>query len=136
MTIKGNSTGGGPGAALHYLDNQNLTGSLEVDGQSESGDGVVTSLNSGWLLKNAVIIGESKTGNGIVVSSNQGVALSPRIDLGNTTLSGKTVNGSSGVSIAGKDVTLTNGVITGTATSQNGAGVSLSGGSNYTVSGA
>ncbi|EIU0511558.1 filamentous hemagglutinin N-terminal domain-containing protein, partial [Escherichia coli] len=136
VTIKGNSTGGGPGAALHYLDNQNLTGSLEVDGQSESGDGVVTSLNSGWLLKNAVIIGESKTGNGIVVSSNQGVALSPRIDLGNTTLSGKTVNGSSGVSIAGKDVTLTNGVITGTATSQNGAGVSLSGGSNYTVSGA
>ncbi|EPC0218934.1 filamentous hemagglutinin N-terminal domain-containing protein [Salmonella enterica subsp. enterica serovar Newport] len=131
-------TGKQAGIAGSVLDNINLDGKFSVHGHGEEGAGVRFAWNSVVKLKDADIKGESDSGAGIVINANKGGngASDKKVDLNGNTLEGNSVSGFAGVAILGQNVTLANGKVTGKVESGEGAGVSLTGGKNYSISSA
>lgn len=116
------------GVNTRSFDNSRMTGILTINGESNSGTGVVFDKKLSVNVRNAHINGTSNSGTGVMVISESGKA-----DLDGNTITG--VSGTSdGVSIKGNNITLANGTLKGT--SGTGNGVILTGGSNFTLSGA
>ncbi|EKF3855863.1 filamentous hemagglutinin N-terminal domain-containing protein, partial [Salmonella enterica] len=116
------------GVNTRSFDNSNMTGILTINGESNSGTGVVFDKNLSVNVRNAHINGTSNSGTGVMVISESGKA-----DFNGNTITG--VSGTSdGVSIKGNNITLANGTLKGT--SGTGNGVILTGGSNFTLAGA
>ncbi|EMD3634734.1 filamentous hemagglutinin N-terminal domain-containing protein, partial [Salmonella enterica] len=131
VNIKGVAVSG-TGLEARILNNTGLNGTFTVTGESTSGVGVNFSTNVNATLVNATITGKSESGVGVSITTVD--AYSNVADLNNNTIIG-TSNTSSGTLINGNNVTLTNGTLCGTSAG-SGAGVSLTGGSNYTIDGA
>ncbi|EIZ7368868.1 hypothetical protein MNQ75_004771, partial [Salmonella enterica] len=126
--VSGTSTG----VEARILDNTGLNGTFTVTGESTSGVGVNFSRNVNATLVNATITG--KSGSGVGVSITTGDTYSKVADLNNNTITG-TSDTSSGILINGNNVTITNGSLNGTSAG-TGAGVALTGGTDYTIDGA
>ncbi|ELL0323706.1 filamentous hemagglutinin N-terminal domain-containing protein [Salmonella enterica] len=131
VNIKGVAVSG-TGLEARILNNTGLNGTFTVTGESTSGVGVNVSTNVNATLVNATITGKSDSGVGVSITTVD--AYSKVADLNNNTIIG-TSNTSSGILINGNNVTITNGTLCGTSAG-SGAGVSLTGGSNYTIDGA
>ncbi|ELV9470105.1 filamentous hemagglutinin N-terminal domain-containing protein, partial [Salmonella enterica] len=115
----------------NLLNNQNLTGKFDIKAVNESGTAISIIGRVGSSLVNATITGESKgSGDGVVVDALN----TQTLNLNNNTISGNSQSGN-GIAIKGNKVTIISGTLNGTATSGNGAGVMLSGSSNYTIDG-
>ncbi|QPR29435.1 filamentous hemagglutinin N-terminal domain-containing protein [Edwardsiella hoshinae] len=122
----------GDGINLRLFDNTRLTGKLTILGESQSGAGVSVPEFGNVSLVNASITGRSQTGSGILM--NAGDIYGKKINLNGNVLNGTSASGS-GIDIHGNNVSITNGSLNGTSQG-NGAGVQLTGGSNYTIDGA
>ncbi|EMV0498510.1 S-layer family protein, partial [Salmonella enterica] len=122
----------GNGINLRDFDNTGMTGTLTITGSSQSGSGVTVPEWGNVSLVNTTITGSSQTGTGILM--NAGDSHSKKIDLNGNTLNGTSASGT-GININGNNVSVANGSLTGTSQG-SGAGVQLTGGSNYTVDGA
>ncbi|EDS1172905.1 filamentous hemagglutinin N-terminal domain-containing protein [Salmonella enterica subsp. enterica] len=122
----------GSGVEARYFDNTDLNGKLEIEGTSNSGAGVTLNDKLNVNLKDATIKGVSTSSAGVNIFTGDGKA--PVVNLGNNKITGESETGS-GVVINGKNVTITNGALTGTVTSGEGAGISLLGGENYILDG-
>ncbi|EFU5051269.1 filamentous hemagglutinin N-terminal domain-containing protein [Salmonella enterica] len=129
VRINGKSTDGNAVDA-RFFDNTGLNGHVSIEGQSKSGAGVVMAGQVNANLVNASVTGISEIGNGVVFDAISGFA-----DLGNNTINGKSNTGA-GIQVSGNNITLSNGTLNGTVTSGSGAGVVLTGGSNYILDGA
>ncbi|ECY4646989.1 filamentous hemagglutinin N-terminal domain-containing protein [Salmonella enterica subsp. enterica serovar Eastbourne] len=127
VSIKGISSGG-DGVMTHYFTNENLKGSFTVKGESIYGNGVNLDNNLDAHLINATITGESYSGTGVSITAR---------GQGSVNLDGNTINGwsstAAGIVISGNNVTVSNGRLNGT--SDSNSGVSMEGGSNYTIAG-
>ncbi|EMX9648077.1 hypothetical protein AAH559_005613, partial [Salmonella enterica] len=121
------------GVSLHVLDNTGLTGKFTVSGESNSGTGVIVPRYANVNVINATITGSSHSGAGIQI--NAADSHTQRVNLSGNTLIG-TSDTSNGIYINGNNVTITHGTLNGTTTSGNGAGVVITGGTNYTIDGA
>ncbi|HAC8268517.1 TPA_asm: hypothetical protein G0G79_28775, partial [Salmonella enterica] len=121
------------GIELRVLDNSALTGKFIVSGQSNSGAGVIVSEYANVNVRNASITGSSHSGVGVQI--NAADSHTQRVNLSGNTLIG-TSDTSNGIYINGNNVTITHGTLNGTTTSGNGAGVVITGGTNYTIDGA
>ncbi|EKC4779432.1 filamentous hemagglutinin N-terminal domain-containing protein [Salmonella enterica] len=133
ISIKGTSDKGA-GVDLRVLDNRGLSGKFTVNGESESGVGVIAPEFADVNIVNADISGSSGSGVGIQLNSSDSNA--KEINLQGNTLTGTSVSGSSGVQIKGNNVSVTNGTVNGTVSNGTGTGVILSGNTDYTISGA
>ncbi|HAG4669251.1 TPA: hypothetical protein G8355_005343, partial [Salmonella enterica] len=133
INIKGTSVKGA-GVDLRVLDNRKLNGKFTVNGESESGVGVIVPQFADVNVVNAAISGSSGTGVGIQLNSSDSNA--KEINLQGNTLTGTSVSGSSGVQIKGNNVSVTNGTVNGTVSNGTGTGVLLYGNTDYTISGA
>ncbi|EHC1184052.1 filamentous hemagglutinin N-terminal domain-containing protein [Salmonella enterica] len=133
INIKGTSVKGA-GVDLRVLDNRKLNGKFTVNGESESGVGVIVPEFADVNVVNAAISGSSGTGVGIQLNSSDSNA--KEINLQGNTLTGTSVSGSSGVQIKGNNVSVTNGTVNGTVSNGTGTGVLLYGNTDYTISGA
>lgn len=133
ISIKGTSTGKGAGVDLRVLDNQGLDGKFVVNGESTGGVGVIVPEFADVNVINASIFGSSESGVGILLNSADSNA--KVINLKGNALTGSSVSGSSGIQIEGNNVTIKNGSLKGSTTSGTGAGISLNGGSKYTLDG-
>ncbi|ECW0109267.1 filamentous hemagglutinin N-terminal domain-containing protein, partial [Salmonella enterica subsp. enterica] len=122
----------GNGVELRILDNTDLKGNFTVNGQSESGAGVIVSEFANVTVHNATIKGSSETGAGIRI--NAADRNTHQVNLSGNTLTG-TSGAGTGINISGNKVTITNGSLNGTSDG-SGAGVLLTGGKDYTVDGA
>ncbi|HGH1779469.1 TPA: filamentous hemagglutinin N-terminal domain-containing protein, partial [Salmonella enterica subsp. enterica serovar Mississippi] len=122
----------GNGVELRILDNTDLKGNFTVNGQSESGAGVIVSEFANVTVHNATIKGSSETGTGIRI--NAADRNTHQVNLSGNTLTG-TSGAGTGINISGNKVTITNGSLNGTSDG-SGAGVLLTGGKDYTVDGA
>ncbi|EAW1478419.1 hypothetical protein CJ750_25865, partial [Salmonella enterica subsp. enterica] len=124
---------------LNVFDNLNMTGKLTVNAINKRGGGIAVRGVSRLLLNKADVSGVSDgNGAGILFNSdsqNLKYNVKSKIDLNNNSFTGQSAAGD-GIIINGRDVTITNGTLTGTTTSGNGSGVVLTGGSNYTLDGA
>ncbi|HAG0017820.1 TPA: filamentous hemagglutinin N-terminal domain-containing protein [Salmonella enterica] len=120
------------GVDIRYFDNTALTGNLTITGKSNTGAGVGIPEFSNAMIVNATITGISQSGTGIMM--NAGDSHGKKISLNGNALNG-TSNSGTGIDIRGNNVSVTNGSLTGTSQG-NGAGIQLTGGSNYTVDGA
>lgn len=115
---------------LNYLNNTNLNGSFSVNASNDSGSAITLhgKLNAG--LVNASINGNSGGGGcGVQITTTSG-----NTSLGNNTITGVSKTGN-GIYIGGNNITITDGVLNGTSSSGNQAGVVLAGGSNFTLDG-
>ncbi|ECG8633893.1 filamentous hemagglutinin N-terminal domain-containing protein, partial [Salmonella enterica subsp. salamae] len=103
------------GVNLRDFSNKDLTGSMNITGISNDGIGVnVDGLNSiSAEVVNATIKGSSGTGIGILVNTDI-PGVSSDISLGNNTLIGVS-DTSSGVTVKGNNITITNGTLSGTS---------------------
>lgn len=122
----------GSGVEARYFDNTELNGKLEIEGTSNSGAGVTLNDKLNVNLKDATIKGISTSSVGVNIFTGDGS--DPVVDLGNNKITGESETGS-GVVINGKNVTITNGALTGAVTSGDGSGISLLGGENYILDG-
>ncbi|HGB4871147.1 TPA: beta strand repeat-containing protein, partial [Salmonella enterica subsp. enterica serovar Muenchen] len=122
----------GNGVELRILDNTDLKGNFTVNGQSQSGAGVIVSEFANVTVHNATITGSSETGTGIQI--NAADRNTHQVNLSGNTLTGTSGTGT-GININGNKVTITNGSLNGTSDG-SGAGVLLTGGTDYTVDGA
>ncbi|EHJ3659595.1 filamentous hemagglutinin N-terminal domain-containing protein, partial [Salmonella enterica] len=122
----------GNGVELRILDNTDLKGNFTVNGQSESGAGIIVSEFADVMVHNATIKGSSETGTGIRI--NAADRNTHQVNLSGNTLTG-TSGAGTGINISGNKVTITNGSLNGTSDG-SGAGVLLTGGKDYTVDGA
>ncbi|HGK5198667.1 TPA: hypothetical protein ACJ270_004636, partial [Salmonella enterica subsp. enterica serovar Newport] len=116
---------------LRLFNNVNLTGNLAITGESNSGIGVNFDKYLSTNVSNASITGISRTGIGVQMTAKNGSA-----NLNNNTVFGKTETGAGGVILSGNNIIITNGSLTGNATAGVGSGVSMVGGSNYSLDGA
>ncbi|ECG1721554.1 hypothetical protein D8Z03_28550, partial [Salmonella enterica] len=123
----------GYGVELRVLNNLNLEGDFTVSGQSNSSAGVIVSEYANVNVTNATITGSSHSGMGIRI--NAADKYTNKVNLSGNTLIG-TSDTSNGIYINGNNVTITHGTLNGTTTSGNGAGVVITGGTNYTIDGA
>ncbi|EMF3576510.1 filamentous hemagglutinin N-terminal domain-containing protein, partial [Salmonella enterica] len=123
----------GDGVSLRVLDNTGLTGKFTVSGESNSGTGVIVPRYANVNVINATITGSSHSGAGIQI--NAADSHTKQVNLSGNTLFG-TSDTSNGIYINGNNVTITHGTLNGTTTSGNGAGVVITGGTNYTIDGA
>ncbi|EKR5681555.1 hypothetical protein P8M99_005368, partial [Salmonella enterica] len=123
----------GYGVELRVLNNLNLEGDFTVSGQSNSSAGVIVSEYANVNVTNATITGSSHSGMGIRI--NAADSHTKQVNLSGNTLIG-TSDTSNGIYINGNNVTITHGTLNGTTTSGNGAGVVITGGTNYTIDGA
>ncbi|HFE7434991.1 TPA: hypothetical protein ACF99E_005082 [Salmonella enterica subsp. enterica serovar Newport] len=121
----------GNGVDFRLLDNTGLTGNFTVNGESKSGTGVIIPEYDNVNIHNATITGTSQTWTGIQI--NAGDKYSHKVNLNGNTLTGTSGTGT-GISVGGNNVTITNGTLNGTS-GGSGAGVELTGGTNYTVDG-
>ncbi|EDE6687178.1 filamentous hemagglutinin N-terminal domain-containing protein [Salmonella enterica subsp. enterica serovar Apeyeme] len=133
ISIKGTSAKGA-GVDLRVLDNRGLNGRFTVNGESESGVGVIVPEFADVNVVNAAVSGSSDTGVGIQLNSSDSNA--KEINLQGNTLTGTSVSGSSGIQIKGNNVSVTNGTVNGTVSNGTGTGVLLYGNTDYTISGA
>ncbi|AXC66969.1 hypothetical protein DOE63_16410 [Salmonella enterica subsp. diarizonae serovar 59:z10:-] len=117
------------GVNTRSFDNHDMTGILTINGESNSGTGVVFDKKLNVRVNNAHINGTSKNGAGVRVISNSGKA-----DLEGNIITGMS-DISDGVSITGNNITVTNGSLHGISRG-GGVGVMLTGGNNYTIDGA
>ncbi|EAO9641853.1 hypothetical protein BHZ79_29440, partial [Salmonella enterica] len=129
INVSGKS-GAGDAVNLRLFNNENLTGHLIIEGNSESGIGVNFDKTLKTNVSNASITGHSGSGVGVLVWADSGFA-----NLGNNAITG-TSNTGTGINVNGNNVTITHGTLNGTTTSGNGAGVVITGGTNYTIDGA
>ncbi|HAE3252967.1 TPA_asm: hypothetical protein GNC57_004902, partial [Salmonella enterica subsp. salamae serovar 48:d:z6] len=120
------------GVDMRLFDNTGMTGKFTITGESKTGNGVAVPQFGNISLVNATITGSSESGAGILM--NAGDKYIKKINLNGNTLIGTSASGA-GIDIHGNNVSITNGTLNGTS-GGNGAGVHLSGGSNYTVSNA
>ncbi|EIM6766279.1 S-layer family protein, partial [Salmonella enterica] len=132
VSVKGISDSAN-GVEVRVLDNSALTGKFVVSGQSNSGAGVIVSERDDVNVHNATITGSSHSGVGIRI--NAADKYTNKVNLSGNTLIG-TSDTSNGIYINGNNVTITHGTLNGTTTSGNGAGVVITGGTNYTIDGA
>ncbi|EHQ9355158.1 hypothetical protein KS483_004651, partial [Salmonella enterica] len=116
---------------LRLFNNENLSGNLTITGVSDSGIGVNFDKYLSTAVHNATISGKSESGTGVKMTALNGSA-----DLNGNSVSGSTVTGDGGIVLSGSNVTITNGTMVGKATAGNGTGVSMTGGSSYTLDGA
>ncbi|EAQ6819752.1 hypothetical protein BCN13_27805, partial [Salmonella enterica] len=123
----------GYGIELRELNNLDLEGEFTVSGQSNNRAGVIVSEHANVNVTNATITGSSHSGTGILI--NAADKNTHQVNLNGNTLIG-TSDTSTGININGNNVTITNGTLNGTATTGNGAGVTITGGTNYTLDGA
>ncbi|ELC8790707.1 hypothetical protein RJV04_005150, partial [Salmonella enterica] len=102
VSITGKSNGS-TGLSSGLFDNEQLSGHLTINGESETGTGIMIQKTATSNLVNATINGVSQSGTGIRISAENG----------STNLKGNTLNGTSGtgtgLSISGNNVTITNG---------------------------
>ncbi|EHI3197247.1 hypothetical protein J9Z47_005060, partial [Salmonella enterica] len=131
VNIRGVSESGN-GVDVRLLDNTGLNGNFTVTGESQTGPGVIVPEFANLSVRNATITGTSQTGTGIQI--NAGVPSSIQVNLNGNSLTGTSGTGT-GISVSGNNVTITNGTLNGTS-GGSGAGVELTGGTNYTVDGA
>ncbi|EJB3895834.1 filamentous hemagglutinin N-terminal domain-containing protein [Salmonella enterica] len=115
------------GVNARLFDNSGMSGKLTINGESNSGTGVVLDKKLNVSVINALINGTSTSGTGVMVISNSGKA-----DLEGNVITGKSET-STGVNVKGSNITLTNGTLGGTSGSGNG--VMLTGGSKFTLVG-
>ncbi|ECD6344394.1 filamentous hemagglutinin N-terminal domain-containing protein, partial [Salmonella enterica subsp. enterica serovar Newport] len=115
------------GVNARLFDNRGMSGKLTINGESNSGTGVVLDKKLNVSVINALINGTSTSGTGVMVISNSGKA-----DLEGNVITGKSET-STGVNVKGSNITLTNGTLGGTSGSGNG--VMLTGGSKFTLVG-
>ena len=143
ITGDGNATinaysSNGTGIFASIFDNTGLNGSLVLNGSSTNGIGVLlesvdTSQTGNSTLVNATITGTSVTNVGVSINTTND---DTTLDLNGNNITGITETGNAAVLINGKNVTITNGSISGEVTGGNGSGVLLNGTGNYTVDGA
>ncbi|HIB1684258.1 TPA: beta strand repeat-containing protein, partial [Salmonella enterica subsp. enterica serovar Muenchen] len=132
VNIKGVTTSAGAsGMQLRQFNNTGLNGNFTVYGESSSGAGIIVDRNANFTVHNATITGTSQTGTGIQI--NAGDQYSHQVNLNGNTLTGTSVTGT-GININGNNVTITNGTLNGTS-GGSGAGVQLTGGKDYTING-
>ncbi|EMZ7829720.1 hypothetical protein ABE609_004718, partial [Salmonella enterica] len=140
LTFKGNGNvsvhaqGAVGGIALSRLYTGELDGNVQLTGVGGSAAGIDASLNT--VFQGGVSLsGSSADDVGILLSFGPGIQ-EHNMNLNGSNVAGSSENGSAGILIKGKNISFTNGTLTGTATSGNGSGVVLTGGGNYTLDGA
>ncbi|EFR0447996.1 hypothetical protein M8E13_005266, partial [Salmonella enterica] len=140
LTFKGNGNvsvhaqGGGYGITLSRLYTGELDGNVQLTGIGGNGAGIDASINT--VFQGGVSLsGSSADDVGVSLSFGPGIQ-EHNMNLNGSNVTGSSENGSAGILIEGKNISFTNGTLTGTATSGNGSGVVLTGGSNYTLDGA
>ncbi|EAP7808682.1 filamentous hemagglutinin N-terminal domain-containing protein [Salmonella enterica] len=140
LTFKGNGNvsvhaqGAVGGIALSRLYTGELDGNVQLTGVGGSAAGIDASLNT--VFQGGVSLsGSSADDVGILLSFGPGIQ-EHNMNLNGSNVAGSSENGSAGILIEGKNISFTNGTLTGTATSGNGSGVVLTGGGNYTLDGA
>ncbi|EAN2572414.1 filamentous hemagglutinin N-terminal domain-containing protein, partial [Salmonella enterica] len=140
LTFKGNGNvsvygqGALGGIALSRLYTGELDGNVQLTGVGGRGAGIDASLNT--VFQGGVSLsGSSADDVGVLLSFGPGIQ-EHNMNLNGSNVAGSSENGSAGILIEGKNISFTNGTLTGTATSGNGSGVVLTGGSNYTLDGA
>lgn len=131
VRIIGNANDGS-GVDSRYFNNINLTGDFLIEGTSKSGPGVNLNSELKVNLNKATITGVSGSSTGVNIVTADGA--DSLVNLGDNKITGISESGA-GIIINGNNVTITNGSLTGNATSGSGAGISLNGGSNYTLDG-
>ncbi|HIB1592530.1 TPA: filamentous hemagglutinin N-terminal domain-containing protein, partial [Salmonella enterica subsp. enterica serovar Muenchen] len=119
------------GLILRGIDNTELRGQMTITGESNSGLGLDFSNYLDTSLRNAIIKGKSSSRAGVRITAVKGM-----VNLNANRVSGSTSTGQGGIILSGSNVIITNGTMNGEVTAGNGAGVSMSGGSNYTLDGA
>ncbi|EII3960902.1 hypothetical protein LG432_004658, partial [Salmonella enterica] len=139
LTFKGNGNvsvhaqGGGYGITLSRLYTGELDGNVQLTGIGGNGAGIDASINT--VFQGGVSLsGSSADDVGVSLSFGPGIQ-EHNMNLNGSNVTGSSENGSAGILIEGKNISFTNGTLTGTATSGNGSGVVLTGGSNYTLDG-
>ncbi|EBW6364499.1 hypothetical protein DPU24_27825, partial [Salmonella enterica subsp. enterica serovar Oranienburg] len=125
--------GNAAGLQLRLFDNTGLNGNFTVYGESVAGPGVLVDRNANISVHNATITGTSQTGPGIQINAGD-ANHHPVVNLNGNTLTGTSGTGT-GIGINGNNVSITNGSLNGTS-GGSGAGVELTGGTNYTINGA
>ncbi|ELH6162838.1 filamentous hemagglutinin N-terminal domain-containing protein [Salmonella enterica] len=140
LTFKGNGNvsvygqGALGGIALSRLYTGELDGNVQLTGVGGRGAGIDASLNT--VFQGGVSLsGSSADDVGVLLSFGPGIQ-EHNMNLNGSNVAGSSENGSAGILIEGKNISFTNGTLTGTATSGNGSGVVLTGGGNYTLDGA
>lgn len=132
VTVKGKAVKG-DAVNVRFFDNRDLNGTLSVQGESDSGNGISFDRAVNATLVGADIIGKSNSGTGVAITVRDNSSKSANFSGSN--IRGTSETGS-GIRLSGNNITLTGGTLNGTATSGNGSGVMLTGGKNYTLDGA
>lgn len=135
---KGNVSVHGQGALggiiFSRLYTGELDGNVQLTGVGGRAAGIDASLNT--VFQGGVSLsGSSADDVGVLLSFGPGIQ-EHNMNLNGSNVAGSSENGSAGILIEGKNISFTNGTLTGTATSGNGSGVVLTGGGNYTLDGA
>ncbi|EMD3078202.1 hypothetical protein VQY73_004773, partial [Salmonella enterica] len=112
----------GSGVNTREFSNTGLNGTFTINGSSISGNGVDMDTNLNAKVINATITGTSTSGNGVSINSYG----SSVVDLKANNITGISES-AAGIVINGKNITITNGTLNGSATSGNGSGVVLTG---------
>ncbi|EBR2769165.1 filamentous hemagglutinin N-terminal domain-containing protein, partial [Salmonella enterica] len=130
VTLVANSESSKPTLYANNLNNSKLNGNFSVNAVNTNGDAIVFQGMNNQTLINANITGVSESGAGIRIESN---------GKSNVSLSGSVIHGVSntgdGIKINGDNTTITNGTLVGESSLGNGSGVSLTGGSKFTLDG-
>ncbi|EHM5329894.1 hypothetical protein KIF26_004999, partial [Salmonella enterica] len=127
---KGNVSVHGQGALggiiFSRLYTGELDGNVQLTGVGGRAAGIDASLNT--VFQGGVSLsGSSADDVGVLLSFGPGIQ-EHNMNLNGSNVAGSSENGSAGILIEGKNISFTNGTLTGTATSGNGSGVVLTGG--------
>ncbi|ECA5827032.1 filamentous hemagglutinin N-terminal domain-containing protein [Salmonella enterica subsp. enterica serovar Hvittingfoss] len=122
----------GAGIELRTLDNGGMTGSLSVKGVSKTQPGVIVTKSADLNVHDAHIYGYSEKNIGVQINADKDVR---KVNLNRNVLEGHSESGAAGFQVKGKNVTITDGSVSGTVKSGPGAGVSFSGTGSFKVSG-
>lgn len=121
----------GAGIELRTLDNGGMTGSLSVKGVSKTQPGVIVTKSADLNVHDAHIYGYSEKNIGVQINADKDVR---KVNLNRNVLEGHSESGAAGFQVKGKNVTITDGSVSGTVKSGPGAGVSFSGTGSFKVS--
>ncbi|EHL2774285.1 filamentous hemagglutinin N-terminal domain-containing protein [Salmonella enterica subsp. enterica serovar Hvittingfoss] len=122
----------GAGIELRTLDNGGMTGSLSVKGVSKTQPGVIVTKSADLNVHDAHVYGYSEKNIGVQINADKDVR---KVNLNRNVLEGHSESGAAGFQVKGKNVTITDGSVSGTVKSGPGAGVSFSGTGSFKVSG-
>ncbi|ELZ8475977.1 filamentous hemagglutinin N-terminal domain-containing protein [Salmonella enterica] len=122
----------GAGIELRTLDNGGMTGSLSVKGVSKTQPGVIVTKSADLNVHDAHIYGYSEKNIGVQINADKDVR---KVNLNRNVLEGHSESGAAGFQVKGKNVTITDGSVSGMVKSGPGAGVSFSGTGSFKVSG-